>query len=49
MRFGIAWAQRQRGSNIPYEPDPSLRYTGSLADEAALKHWLAGKLGVTGD
>ena len=50
LRFGIkAWVQRQRGSNIPYEPDPSLHYTGSLADEGALKHWLAGKLGVTGD
>lgn len=49
LRFGIkAWVQRRRGSNIPYAPDPSLRYTGSLADEAALKQWLAGKLGVTG-
>ncbi len=49
LRFGIkAWVQRRRGSNIPYAPDPSLHYTGSLADEAALKQWLAGKLGVKG-
>jgi hypothetical protein len=49
LGFGIkAWVQRQRGSNVPYDPDPSLRYTGDLADEAALKHWLAGKLGVNG-
>ena len=49
LGFGIkAWVQRKRGSNIPYEPDPSLRYTGSLADETALKLWLADKLGVQG-
>lgn len=49
LSFGIkAWAQRQRGSNQPYRPDPSLRYTGDLADEPALKRWLAAKLGVTG-
>jgi hypothetical protein len=49
LSFGIkAWVQRQRGSNIPYRPDPSLTYTGSLADETALKRWLAVKLGVTG-
>jgi hypothetical protein len=49
LRFGIkSWSQRVRGSNVPYEPDPALRYTGDLADEIGLKHWLADKLGVTG-
>ena len=49
LGFGIkAWAQRVRGSNVPYKPEAGLQYDGSLADEAGLKTWLAGKLGVEG-
>ena len=49
LTFGIkAWVQRERGSNVSFKPDPSLRYTGSLADEAALTRWLADALGVKG-
>jgi hypothetical protein len=49
LAFGIkAWVQRARASNVPYEPDPALRYPGNLSDEAALKAWLASKLGVHG-
>ena len=48
LTFGIkAWIQRARGSNIPYRPDPAWVYTGDLADEAALKTWLAAKLGIS--
>ncbi|HEY3812217.1 MAG TPA: hypothetical protein VGL66_03250 [Caulobacteraceae bacterium] len=36
-----AWLDRPRQTNVPYTPAAGLVYTGNLADEAALKAWVA--------
>lgn len=46
LHFGHkAWVDRPRGSNISYKPAPALTWTGSPADDAGERKWLAGAVG----